>query len=196
MALIWRKMKYRAVLSMMLAAVIVLFLPSSSLAQTAPTGACNGEQSPHGSYTVSPDFGPAGSQVALGGTIPLFPGLQEGLTSMVGPDMDIWWYGTGSAAPVFMKVMPTEWNGVDTATLAGTLEIPADAAAGPHNIGITFTGMDDPDCVLFTVTEPVGQDAYPGISSRLPDTGLPVAAPVAGLLMGGALYLSRRRRAR
>ncbi|RJQ42351.1 MAG: hypothetical protein C4534_10600 [Gaiellales bacterium] len=178
---------------MLLSAVIGLVLPAAAFAQTPPPGECNGEMSLHGTYTLTPDSGPAGSTVALNGSFPLFTGIQDA-TQIMGPPLEAWWF-TGPGDATFLGELPTDFNEVDTAYVSGNITIPAGAAPGPHNVALDIAGGTDPDCVVFTVTEPVQADAYPQTgANRLPDTGYAPLLPLAGAAAAGALLTAWRRR--
>ncbi|HDZ59457.1 MAG TPA: hypothetical protein ENH44_01560 [Actinobacteria bacterium] len=153
------------------------------MASAAPAAALNADCDTV-AFTMTPDQGPAGTQVAVGGTGAMgsFP-FELYWESISG---DLLASGTSAASGDF----------------SADITIPAGASEGAH--GVVFFGTSETEEIVtctrtFTVTaatggEGVQPDAYTQARTAMPSTGV-FLLPAAGLLaMGAGVLITRRRR--
>jgi len=189
--------RIRVILPILLVAVFLL-VASPALAQV-PTGQCNGPDSEQGTFAVTPSSGPAGTSALITGSFQVQPAenalVDGGLvqdTVQEGPDVEASWYDTGAGLGGFEITIDENL----IAHFSGNVTIPADAPPGPHEIALLIAGLSDPNCVTFTVTQTVQQDAYPTVAT-LAGTGVDIAGlALLAVIPAGGYWLARRLRFR
>ena len=177
-------------------------MPAHAFGRQAPAGTCGSPESVQGDFLLTPQSGPAGSTVIVSGSFTVIFGLsgdsatETGASapsvSIAGPVVAVIWMDNGE----ILAELPTDIGNGETASFSGSIMIPADAAAGSHNVGFLPQGYTEPSCLSFEVTEvAVSQDAYIQSVTSLPATGIPPMAPAAGIifLAAGALMWHTRR---
>lgn len=195
-----------------LATTVALVLGALVLAPAAsaqvPGGQCNGSGAIAGTFSLSPNSGPAGSTTTVTGDLPApdaVPGASDHASDRASTDVmqpgfaassttaTIFWLEAGSSGGVQVGVFPVTINPDFTSHFSGQIVVPANSAPAPHEVAIWITGATAPDCLTFTVTPSVRQAAYTQTKS-LPDTGSMLLIPAAGLAAAGAgaLVLTRR----
>lgn len=196
-------MKRRNWMTMLFAGMLVVSasMPAQAFGRQAPAGTCSSPESVQGDFSLSPQSGPAGSTVIVSGSFTFVFGLSGDYAmetgepapsvSIAGPVMAVLWMDDGE----ILAELPTDIGDDETASFSGSIMIPADAAAGSHNVGFLPQGFTDPACLSFEVTEAVSQDAYIQSVTSLPSTGIPPMAPAAGIIIlaSGALMWHTRR---
>lgn len=171
--------------------------------QLGQVGTCNSQESVQGEFFLSPQSGLAGSTVEVSGSFEVMFGLEgaggatEGApvptANIAGLVTALVWMDSGE----MLAELPTDIDPNNIASFSGSIMIPADAAAGNHDVGFLPQGYIDPACLAFMVTEAgVSQDAYVQTAvTSLPVTGITLLAPAAGLIAiaSGALAWRRRK---
>ncbi|MDO8736960.1 MAG: hypothetical protein Q7K29_07755 [Thermoleophilia bacterium] len=177
---------------------VMASIAGQAFGQQAPTGICDGPGAVQGEIIMTPQSGPAGSAVMVSGSYGIAYGVEsigdsEEVTipdpGIAGPLTGVVWMDTGE----MLAELSTDIDGSNIAHFSGSINIPAGAAAGTHEVGILPSGYVDPSCQAFLVTESVSQDAYVQTATSLPATGLPLLIPAAGFLAMASGVLFRRR---
>jgi hypothetical protein len=155
-----------------------------------------------GTFTITPQSGPAGSGAVLGGSFQVTPFLTTAddgnitpATIQPGPSVDAWWLETGIGDALALGNLSSTIDENQIAHFSGDVVIPATAALGPHQVAFLISGATDPNCLAFTVTESARQDAYSRVAASLPDTGARIFWPLVATLVSGFgfLFVGRHR---
>jgi hypothetical protein len=164
---------------------------------------CGGSGATPGTFSITPDSGPAGTAALITGTLSVQPTVDgmsergESLLSTAAPTVTVYWLETGWLDASELENLLPDGEG----NVSGNITIPEGAAAGPHEIGLWYSLSENPACLTFTVTQSVQQTAYPATArTSMPNTGSMLFIPAAGLalaavcllLMGGRWGRSRR----
>lgn len=186
--------KVTRILILVFISLTLIFGATAATAQTPPPVDCDGPGSwVIGTITLTPDSGPPGTAVLLKAFHPLMEDPGNG-PILLESEYNVFWVETGRD-PIFLGSFP-ETIEVEGFGFTGGLTVPSDAAAGEQTVMFIHEFTEAPNCATFTVTESVGQDAYPAAATILPSTGMGLLLPIVGLAAGGLLSLSMRRRSR
>jgi hypothetical protein len=160
---------------------------------------CGGPGATPGTFSITPDSGPAGTSALITGTLSVQPmldglfGSGESSPSISAPTVTVYWLETGWLDASELDNLLPDGEG----NVSGNITVPEGAAAGTHEVGLWYSLSENPACLEFTVTESVQQTAYPTTArTSMPNTGSLLLIPAAGLAIAAVclLMIGGRRR--